>query len=188
MINDTASDESIIKAVREGGKALFEIIVKRYNDRIFSIGYRFFRNKDDAVDFVQEVFLKAFQKLGTYSERAPFKHWLVKIAYNHGINCVKNSKIESTIDGIDIPQKSELTSEDSVARSEIIALLNNAVRKLPPQYQICIDLYFFWELKLNKIAKITKIPINTVKSNVRRGKMILYDSLKGTIAEEYHEL
>lgn len=180
------TDEQIVNLVLNGGKDRYREIVTRYNSRIYSIGMRMLRNEDDAVDFTQEVFIRAYSKLHLYRFLSPFSHWLVRMAYNLGINMAKSRRQESDIDSIDVRGRTD--HEADRHRIEITEVLNEAIRTLPPEYRICVDLFFFWDMKLAEIASITDIPLNTVKSNVRRAKMILRDRLKGTIAEDYHEL
>ena len=186
MIHDNKSDEQIIKQVLLGSIESFRIIVERYQKKIFSIGMRFYKNEDDSYDFTQEVFIKAYESLKSYAERAPFRFWLTRIAYNHGINRLSSKKIEP-----DIPEQipaGETTPEDTHLRGEIREVLREAIEQLPERYRICVDLYFFLELTYNEISEITGYPVNTIKSNVLRAKNILRDELKGTIAEDYHEL
>ena len=82
----------------------------------------------------------------------------------------------------------DMTPERSHLRKEIREVLMEAVRKLPERYRICVDLYFFMGLTYGEISEITGYPVNTIKSNVLRAKIMLRDELKGTIAEDYHEL
>ena len=73
-------------------------------------------------------------------------------------------------------------------KDETISLLRNAMNKLPEQYRICVDLYFYMGMKYAEIEGITGYPVNTIKSNVLRAKQILRDRLRGSIAEDYHEM
>ena len=86
------SDEMIVQDILAGNSNSFIFIIERYQQRIFSMGMRFLKNKDDASDFAQEVFIKVFKNLSSYKKKAPFKYWMVKIAYNHGINCAQKKK------------------------------------------------------------------------------------------------
>lgn len=182
------SDEYIVRQVQKGNIELYSLIVERYQDKIFSIGMRFFYDRDDSADFAQEVFLKAFDKIDTYREIALFRYWLVKLAYNHGINLKKsrdNSSMECSGDeiqsGYDLPEEKHIYNE-------IKQILAREINNLPERYRICIDFYFFLGLKYNEISEITGYPVNTIKSDVLRAKNILRQKLKGTIAEEYHEM
>ena len=184
---DNILDEEIIRRVIHGEIELFKEIVARYQNRIFSIGMRFFKNKDDSSDFVQDVFIKAYSNLKFYKGRSLFKFWLIKIAYNHGINKINEKKVEGEFSEV-LMESNDETPDREYMKDEIKEFLMKAMSKLPEKYQICLDFYFFWGISYNQISHITDIPINTIKSNVLRAKTILRDILKGTIAEEYHDL
>ena len=83
------SDEQIVNSVLTGDTEAFSELITRYNNRVFAVGMRLFKNQDDAGDFTQEVFIRAFDKLGLFSFISPFSHWLIKLAYNYGINLLK---------------------------------------------------------------------------------------------------
>lgn len=186
MLIDKSSDEQIVREVVNGDVERFRIIINRYQNHIFSIGMRFFRNKDDSDDYVQDIFLKAFNELGSYKERAPFRVWLIRIAYNYGINIVKAKKSQSLINEDELSDES--TPEKSHVKDETIAILRKAIDALPDKYRICVDLFFFTGCKYTEIMEITGYPVNTIKSNVLRAKKILRNKLRGTIAEDYHEM
>lgn len=187
MQNDQAPDELIIRQVQNGFTELFRIIVERYENKIFSMGMRFFYNHEDSLDFTQEVFLKAYDRVHQYREIAPFKFWLVKLAYNLGINMKKkrgpdHDFDESLLEGRDpAPDKSHIDNE-------IKDVILREISKLPERYRVCLDFYFFFGLKYSEISEITGYPVNTVKSDVLRAKNILRQNLKGTIAEKYDEM
>ncbi|MBN2080530.1 MAG: sigma-70 family RNA polymerase sigma factor [Spirochaetes bacterium] len=180
------TDEQIVKQVLLGGIESFKTIVERYQKKIFGIGMRFFNNREDSLDFTQEVFLRTFESLKSYAGRAPFRFWLTKIAYNHGINRAGSRKTEPEIAG-EIPGYDE-TPESRHLMEEMRYTLLDAVNRLPERYRVCVDMYFFLGLTYGEISEITGFPVNTIKSNVLRAKTILRDELRGTIAEEYHEL
>jgi RNA polymerase sigma-70 factor (ECF subfamily) len=180
-------DEDIIKQVILGDTASFKVIIDRYQKQIYGIGMRFFRNEDDSLDFVQEVFISAYKSIKEFRGRSPFRFWLVRIAYNHGINQVQSRKMESDISDLAIPARGS-TPEDAHFAGEVKALLLGAVENLPERYKISLDLYFFLGLSYRQIHDITGVPVNTIKSDVLRAKQILRDTLKGTIAEDYHDV
>jgi len=74
------SDAELIAAVRKGDVAQFEPLITRYQPRVFATARRYARREDDVQDIVQEVFIKAFQKLDSYRAEAPFEHWLMRLA------------------------------------------------------------------------------------------------------------
>ncbi len=185
--HEQLTDEQIIRRVLEGEIHLFKDIVERYQNRIFTIGMRFHRNRDDAYDFVQEVFIRVYNNLSSFRGESKFYSWLVKIAYNHGINSIKSAKPNESLTEEYINAE-ELTPETAHLRGEVKAALSRAINELPERYRICLDLYFFFGLSYPEITDVTGFPVNTIKSNVFRAKQMLRDALRGTVAEEYDEM
>lgn len=187
MNNEQPPDEQIVKRVIQGNIKNFEHIVDRYQKHIFSIGMRFFKNEEDSYDFTQEVFIKAYQNLRSYKGWAPFRFWLIKIAYNHGINKINAIKDEFKLSEESIPAWVQ-SPENVHFNGEIKTILLNAIDHLPDRYKLCLDLYFFMNFSYREISDITRFPVNTIKSNVFRAKQLLRNKLKGTIAEDYDEV
>jgi RNA polymerase sigma-70 factor (ECF subfamily) len=178
------SDELIVRNVQQGRTEYFSMIVERYRNKIYGIGMRFFYNHDDSADFTQEVFLRAYDRIHSYREIAPFRFWLTKLAYNLGINMKKNIPDEKTsIDDIAEPFHEE-SPEGVHIYHEVKKVLIDEINRLPERYRVCLDLYFFMGLKYTEISEITGFPVNTIKSDVFRAKNILRQIFAGTIAEE----
>src|ERR1043165_5724454 len=74
------TDSELIAAVLKGDAASFEPLIKKYQPRVFATARRYARRESEVEDIVQEVFLKAFQKLNTFRGDAPFEHWLMRLA------------------------------------------------------------------------------------------------------------
>src|ERR1051326_4285623 len=74
------TDAELIAAVLKGGSASFEPLVKKYSPRLFATARRYARRESEVEDIVQEVWSKAFQKLGSFRGEAPFEHWLMRLA------------------------------------------------------------------------------------------------------------
>ena len=187
MTDKEFTDERVVRKVQKGDSELFRLIIERYQDKIFSIGMRFFYNRDDAADFSQEVFLKAFNNISAYREIAPFRFWLAKLAYNHGINMKRSGRETANSDSVEIISMEGRPDEVHI-HNEIKSALLDEINRLPERYRICLDFYFFLGLKYIEISEITGYPVNTIKSDVFRAKNILRQKLKGTIAGDYDEM
>lgn len=179
--------EDIVKKVINGDVNSYKIIIDLFQKQVFNIGMRMLKNDEDAYDFTQEVFIKAYERLLSYKGSAPFKYWLTKIAYNYGVDKIKQKKVEQDIDSVEISSHDDYPEANHL-KSEIQQLLEEEVGKLPDEYKLCLDFYFYFGLSYKQIENITEIPINTIKSHVLRAKNILRNKLRGTIAEDYHEL
>jgi len=181
------SDEGIIERVFQGEMELFRELIIRYQNLLYSIGMRFFRNVQESEDFVQDVTIKAFENLKSFLGKGSFRAWLTRIAYNLGIDRKRAHNAEEDIAGREIAVPTP-TPEESHIRSEISEVLRRAIDTLPEKYRICLDFFFFWGLSYNEISDITGFPVNTIKSHVLRAKQALRDCLRGTVAERYYEM
>ena len=179
--------EECVKRILKGDIESYSEIVDNFQNIIYSIGMRFFKNENDSNDFTQEVFIRAYNNLSAYKGFGKFKYWLIKLAYNYAKDKIKNNKpINQSIE-YDIVDKIDGPLEQHINK-EIRLLLLSEIDKLPEKYKICLDFYFFIGLTYKQIEDITKIPVNAVKSHVVRAKKILRSKLQGTIAEDYNEM
>ena len=176
-------DNSLIKTALEGDEKSFARLISYYKKRIFALGMSFFKNQTDSEDFVQDVFIKIYTNLKNFQGKSSFSTWLTSIAYNTAVNAKNRRKEflplsneESILDKDYSPEKKEI-------RRITAAAVNEAVRELPENYAICIELYFYYDNSHAEISKITGIPVNTIKSHIFRAKKILKEKLE----EFYYE-
>ncbi|MDR2481189.1 MAG: sigma-70 family RNA polymerase sigma factor [Spirochaetaceae bacterium] len=170
-------DKFIAGQVLSGQKEFFRLLVERHKREVNAMGISFLRNADDAEDFTQEVFLKAFHSLEQFQGKSKFSTWLYRIAYNTAINSVNRRKDYMSLADNDDREGSFLTPEESSVKSAVRQSVRQAVSELPEKYRICIDLFFFYDCSYEEIEKITGNTVNTVKSHVFRAKKILREKL-----------
>ncbi len=188
MTDPEGSDEAVVSAVLGGEREAFAGIVRKYQNRVFSLGLRFFRNRNDAEDYAQEVFVRVFERLGTFRGESRFGTWLMKVAYYHGISSFRARRVFDSL-----PEEAEIPAvgdgpEKLHARRAAREALAAALRELPDRYRVCLDLYFSFGMTYQDVAAVTDVPVNTVKSHVFRAKNILRSSLRNTAAEAYDDL
>lgn len=172
-------DQLVVSQIVAGQKDLFRLLVRQYERAVFGMGLSFFRNQEDAGDFTQEVFLKAYRNLPGFEGRSKFSTWLYKIAYNTAINEVNRRKeyhslaeeeVNKLISGIETPEGTAIRNAAKISIQE-------AIKELPERFRICVDLFFFYDCSYQEIEVITGIPVNTVKSHVFRAKILLKEKL-----------
>jgi RNA polymerase sigma-70 factor (ECF subfamily) len=171
-------DRVIAAQIVAGQKELFRLFIKRYERAVYGMGMSFFRDADDAADFVQEVFLKVFRNLAGFEGRSRFSTWLYKIAYNTAVNSYNRKKDYQSL------AEEELLSDDATPEREFLKGLardavQEAVKELPERFRLCVDLFFFYDRSYQEIETITGYPVNTIKSHVFRAKKILREKLEG---------
>lgn len=166
-------DKQLCKLILMGKTEAFGILVAKYQKKVYALGLSFFKNHDDAEDFVQDVMLKTFSALPSFRGESAFSTWLMRIAYNSAINSVKRKReFVSAFEDFEI-STNELTPEEKHIQKCVKNSIKYAVNKLPEKYRICIDLYFFYDMPYADIESVTGIPINTIKSHIFRAKKIL---------------
>jgi RNA polymerase sigma-70 factor (ECF subfamily) len=174
---DGTDNELVIRA-RNGDTEAARTIIERHKRRIFYLGRRFFHNDEDAEDFSQEVFLRAFEKLRSFKGVVPFGAWLYRIAFNTAVNKYHYDRTRLT--EIAEPDLSTLSVDsekgdvaDGIVRSDLKARVNEALKRLPDAYAIAIRMHFYDDLTYAEISDITGVPVNTIKSHIARAKTVL---------------
>lgn len=172
-----ADDAELVAESALGDGVAFAALVRRHQNAVYALGMGFFKNAEDAGDFVQEVFVKAFRNLSSFQGKSKFSTWLYRIAYNTAINAVKRRReYASLAEDSEIPDFEN--PERQTLREATRAAVVVAVAELPERYRICVDLFFFFDRSYQEIEAITGFPVNTIKSHVFRAKAILREKLR----------
>jgi len=172
------SDEEAIGLVLDGDTEAFAVLVRRHRARVARLGMSFFRDEEEAADFTQDVFVKAYTALASFKGRSLFSTWLLRIAYNTAINSKKRKRDHLSLDP-DMEISGAPGADDEHLREETARTVREAMAELPPRQALCIELYFYYDLKYSEISEITGFPVNTIKSHVFRAKRILRERLEG---------
>lgn len=181
-------DQGLVKEALDGSQEAFSQLMEKYRNPIHHHIYRMVRDKRQVEDLVQEIFIKAFSSLASYSTNYAFSTWLYKIATNHTIDYLRRKKL-STL-SIDQPMKTkdgELEYElpDSTYRPDrhIVEdqrrlLIQEAIDSLPPKYYRVIVLRHQQEKSYEEIAQELDLPLGTVKAHIFRARELLYKRLR----------
>ncbi len=169
-------DEDVLDLVLEGDREAFSILVLRHRSRVERLGMGFFHDAEEAADFTQDVFLKAYTALGSFKGRSLFSTWLLRIAYNTAVNAKQRRRESLPLDPDDI-LPGDIGADETHERGETIRAVRAAMDGLPPRQAVCIELFFGYSLKYAEISEITGFPVNTIKSHVFRAKKLLRERL-----------
>jgi RNA polymerase sigma-70 factor (ECF subfamily) len=182
-------DNILVSLVTGGDRSAFRILVERHQARIFYLGIKFLRNLQDAEDFAQEVFLKAFRKLDSFRGQVPFGAWLYRLAFNLAVNQYHVSRrklIEVDTDQVTVGSPG-MTPEEAVIRSETRDEVREALGRLPDAYQLVIRMHFYDGMSYPEISRAAGIPVNTIKSHVFRAKRLIRSLIAQRVAEQETE-
>jgi RNA polymerase sigma-70 factor (ECF subfamily) len=184
-------DKQIVNRVLSGDRNAFRGLVDRYQGPVRALGWRMLRNEERVADYVQDVFVKAFTRLNSFSGTGRFYSWLMRIAYTTACNAKGRRPPEQAMDPGDMtrfPGRSDSGPEEHMLRREADRALQGAIAELPSHYGLAVELFFRLGLGYKEIEETTGIPINTMKSYVFRARKRLREALSDTTAEDYYEM
>lgn len=187
------TDAEIIAAVLQGDTARFELLVTKYQSRIFATARRYARRDSEVEDIVQEVFIKAFQKLASYRAEAPFEHWLMRLAvrtcYDHLRVHQRNREhtfTEITDQETDWLDRFVAQPQDgSEAATAARALVERVLEQLPPPARLIITLLEIEERSVKEIAQLTGWSVPLVKVRAFRARAAMKKYLEKMTREKY---
>ncbi len=164
---------TLVKKAIKGNRECLEELLVLHGDQLYRTAYLYVRNREDALDVVQETSYKAFLSIGQLKNEKYFLTWLTKILINCSYDVLKKSKKE-----LPLSNMIELTTDEREKREENLDLLE-AINRLNEKHKNAIILFYFQDLSISEVAKVMKIPENTVKTFLSRGKARLKKLLGG---------
>jgi RNA polymerase sigma-70 factor (ECF subfamily) len=171
-------DKEIIRMAAVGDMDAFRQIYKIFSSTVYTIAFNITRNRQDAEEATQDVFVRVHRKLGDFQFGSSFGTWIYRIAVNTAINMYHNRKNHrqkvSSLDEIGdaaIPV-SNITKDDldrKSAESNVRGLLGH----LSSEHRSCIVLRELEGLDYKEMADVLRIPLNTVRSRLKRARQAL---------------
>ncbi len=170
-------ETEIIVAIRAGDTEQYAELIERYQAGLLIHLDRMLNDRMEAEDITQQAFIRAYEKLDDFDEqRARFSTWLYKIAKNLAIDSlrVRHRSVPTEMETVETLAPVYLTSE----KDELAAETRAAVLKLmPPEHRQAIEAYYWQGKSYQAIAEDMDVPMNTVKSWLRRAKKQLREEL-----------
>lgn len=182
------SSDLIRRAQQGDPQALGDLVLSQQH-YVYSIAMSVLKHPDDAADLTQEAFLRLFRALPQYNGESRFTTWLYRLVVNLGrdelrrrgrqVPVLAPTPDEDTPDPITSVADDDRWSDPAQAfeSQELRAHIHQALNQLEEHYRLVLTLYYFDDMKYTDIAEIMDIPLNTVKSHIRRGKERLADIL-----------
>lgn len=174
------TDEQVVDRVLAGETVLFEIIMRRYNQRLYRVVRAILRDDSETEDIVQDAYVRAYQYLHQFERRAPFSTWLARIAIHEALSRARKRKRfehldSATHDGdLSVSQSNApLDPEMSTSKAEITRLLEEAVLALPEDYRTVLMLRDIEEMSTAETAAALSITEVNVKVRLHRGRALV---------------
>ena len=170
------TDEEVVDRVRAGDTALYEIILRRYNQRLYRVARAIVRDDGEAEDVMQAAYVRAYEHLGQFAGRAPFSAWLTRIAVHEALLRLRKRGRIDQLDDSEIvggagPNMAETSPdpEQITTRAELRQLLEEAILDLPEQYRAVLMLRDVEELSTAETADALSLTEENVKVRLHRG-------------------
>jgi len=174
---NTHPDADLVRATLAGDQRAFETLVRQYEKPIYNLALRMVRDRDDAMDVVQTVFVKVYEKLDSYNEQHGFFSWLYRIAINESINFSKRSRkhdeYQSGVTAALAP-----TQEAAHGADVLSGEIERAIETLKQDYRTVIVLKHFHDFSYEEMAEMLGIPEKTVKSRLFTARQLLKEILE----------
>ena len=174
----TLTDNELILGYKEGDYSCFEILLSRYQSKVYGYIFSVVKDKDIADDIFQDTFLKAIQKLQMrkYSPTGKFNAWMIRIAHNAIMDYYRRQKAKHLIDaeGDDLliaqmsdKQILETSREDLLANAQVMDDVRNMIDYLPEVQSEIVKMRYYQNLSFKEISEITGASINTCLGRMR---------------------
>jgi RNA polymerase sigma factor (sigma-70 family) len=188
------TDNEIIEKVLAGEKSLYELIMRRYNQRLYRVGFSILKNETDVEDAMQESYIKAYQHLRDFEKKSSFGTWLTRIMINECLQKQKRRSVSKTIDAFGMsnfetyPLNSfgitvNKTPEQHVLNRELRNVLQQAILSLPENYGQVYIMREVEEMSVKETSECLQITETNVKVRLNRAKAILKQRITKAMSE-----
>lgn len=173
-----SSDAVLVKRVREGEIAAFEVIMRRYNQRLYRIARSILGEEDEALDVVQETYVRAYYQLDQFRGPEGFAGWLSRIASNEAMMRLRKSRrliysLDDPDGGSDNMESDEPQPIDGIARQQVRELLEEAIDSLPTDLRSVYVMRAIQQLSTAETALSLDVSADVVKTRYLRARRAL---------------
>lgn len=181
------SDESLIQQAIAGRQSAYAMLVKRYEQYVFTLALRFVKNREDADEVAQDCFLRAFRYLPDFRGEAKFTTWLYKIVYSTSLNHLR--KVNPDLVSLDddsrplrLPGDTTPNAAYTLERDDRNAALQRAISLLSPDDAGIITLFYLYEHSLDEICQMMDLTMTNAKTKLCRARQRLKTILEEKFA------
>jgi RNA polymerase sigma-70 factor (ECF subfamily) len=189
---DALSDNQLIQQAINGNVDAFEVLVRRYEDRLVHSLEHALGSREDALDAAQQAFVSAWRKLDSFRRDAAFYSWLYRIAMNEAISRRRKQRLPTTsldrhmhVSGQSpVDENSASSPQYRLDVEERVQLVRQALRELAEEFRQPLVLKEIDGLPYEEIATILDIPIGTVRSRIFRARQEMTARLERLFRDE----
>ena len=182
---NTKPDEYYIEQTLEGNVNAYAFLVEKYKHMVYTLTIRIVKNREEAEEISQDVFVKAFKKLDSFKGDSKFSTWIYKIAYYASLDVVKRNKRFIHPENIDDLKEGDLRNvQDALEylhEKERKKIIDEALLRLNEDERTILTLYYFEETPVKEISKIVDLSVDNIKTKLFRSRKKLATILKNVI-------
>jgi len=181
-----SSEKRLIRQCKKQNKEALNTIYVKYQKYIYSICYNYTHSKEDALDLLQESFIKILKNIDRFDEDRPLLPWIKRISINTCLNFKRKSKPSISLD--QVMTEDGQTLKDAIASQFILEnyilfqdtsnIIHEEISKLEDKYRLPLVLRHLHEMSYEEISTYTNIPLGTIKTNIYRGRKTLKANLE----------
>ncbi|WLD95477.1 sigma-70 family RNA polymerase sigma factor [Alkalihalobacillus sp. AL-G] len=157
--------------------AVIEEAIREYGKQLTNFAFSYVKDWTTAEDIVQDSFIKAFRKYDSFKGESSLKTWLYRIAANQCKDYLRSSYFKRVVLSNILPTKNQ---PENPTTDEVDEDLANFVIKLPVKYREVIILHYYEELPIKQISELLQLKESTVKTRMRRARLLLKSKLEGS--------
>ena len=164
------TDNELIEGFLWGDEELFEKIIDNHKDYVYNLCYSFVKNREDARDISQQVFVKIYTGLRDFDTARPFRPWLRRVAVN---TCIDFFRERGDLEDLSLDDVHEAAGavNPSVLKGLVAKdIVDKVLTSMPVQYRMVLSLRHIEEMSYSEIAESLDIPIGTVKTLIYRAR------------------
>ncbi len=187
------NDNEIISQVLNGDQKAYATLVSRYQNYVFTLVLRFTKNREDAEEVAQDIFVKAYRALADFRGDSKFSTWLYTIVNTTCITFLRKKRLEThSLDNEKVFEAADSVDSgmraNQVEQKSRVAMVNKAIALLGTDDAEIITLFYKGEQSLEEIASILGIEQNTAKVRLHRARTRLKDKMEAHFAHEVRDL
>ena len=169
-------DVTLITKAKGGSLEAFEGLIRRYQSKVLYFSQRYVQSEKDAEDITQETFIAIYKNIQKIDSERPFSTYIFEIAKNKSISYLRKYGREVQImDTHAVDEEGKWLA--NLEKVRVKKQVQKGLKKIPPRYARILRLYYFDDFDYNKISQSLKIPLNTVRTLLRRAKIKLKEVL-----------
>jgi RNA polymerase sigma-70 factor (ECF subfamily) len=172
------TDGEIVQRVQAGETALFEVLMRRHNQRVYRVARAVLKDEVEAEDVMQQAYINAYLHLGQFEQRAQFSTWLTRITVREALARRRRSRPEETVDTFDRTQADQPDPEHQAYAGEIGRLIERAVDALPEGYRLVFMLRDVDGLSTLETAETLDLGEEAVKTRLHRARAMVRRTIR----------